>query len=88
MGTPHGTVPSGGAGTVGRVNAPRRSPNFTRFIAAGAVVGFVVGGGLAVLGDPAPGYGEGAAVAYIGLFAAAIGAMLAAVLAVLLDRRG
>jgi hypothetical protein len=88
MGTPHDTDSCGGAGTVGRVDAPRRSPNFTRFIAAGAVVGFVVGSGLAVLGDPAPGYGEGAAVAYIGLFGAAIGAMLAAVVAVLLDRRG
>jgi hypothetical protein len=70
------------------VNAPRRSPNFMRFIATGAILGFVVGSVLAFLGDPAPGYSDVTAAAYIGAFGAAIGAMLAGVLAVLLDRRG
>jgi hypothetical protein len=70
------------------VNAPRRSPKFTRFIASGAVVGFVVGAVVALMGDPAPGYAEGSALFYIGVFGAAIGAVLAGVLAVLLDRRG
>ena len=59
-----------------------------RFIATGAILGFVLGSVLAVLGDPAPGYSDVTAAAYIGAFGAAIGAMLAGVLAVLLDRRG
>lgn len=70
------------------MNAPRRSPYFTRFLATGAVLGFVVGAVAAVLGDPAPGYAEGSAMFYIGVFGAAIGAVLAGVVAVLLDRRG
>jgi len=69
------------------VNAPSRMPNFTRFIATGAILGFVVGAVAALLGDPAPGYAEGSAMLYIGVFGAAIGAVLAGVLAVLLDRR-
>ena len=76
------------AGSVDPVNAPRRSPNFTRFIGTGALLGFVVGAVLALLGDPAPGYSDVTAAGYIGAFGAAIGAMLAGVLAVLLDRRG
>lgn len=72
---------------MGRVTAPRRSPNFLRFILSGAVIGFAVGGLVGATGDPAPGYGVGTAVAYLGVGGAALGAMLAAVLAVLLDRR-
>jgi hypothetical protein len=78
---------SGAAGTVAGVSTPRRAPNFARFLVTGAIIGFVVGSAAAFLGDPAPGYGEGAAVAYLGVFGAAIGAMLAGVVAVMLDRR-
>jgi hypothetical protein len=68
------------------VSSTRRGPNFSRFIATGAILGFVVGSAAAFLGERAPGYGEGAAVAYLGVFGAAIGAMLGAVVAVVLDR--
>jgi MFS family permease len=70
------------------VSSPRRTPNFARFLVTGAILGFVVGSAAAFVGDQAPGYGEGAAVAYLGVFGAAIGTMLAGVVAVLLDRRG
>jgi hypothetical protein len=76
------------AGTVSAVSSPRRAPNFARFLVTGAIIGFVVGSAAAFVGDPAPGYDEGAAVAYLGVFGAAIGAMVAGVVAVLLDRRG
>jgi hypothetical protein len=72
---------------VTRVTAPRRSPKFTSFLLTGAILGFIAGSARAYYGDPAPGYGQGAAVAYVGIFGAAIGALLAGVLAVLLDRR-
>ena len=70
------------------VNAPRRTPNFTRFIATGAVLGFVVGAVASLFGDQAPGLSENSALFYIGAFGMLIGAVLAAVIAVLLDRRG
>lgn len=69
------------------MSTSRPGPSFSRFIATGAILGFVAGGVASLTGDPAPSYGEGAAVAYLGIFGAAIGAMLAAVVAVLLDRR-
>lgn len=75
------------AGSVAPVNAPRRSPNFTRFIVTGAVLGFVAGAVIAVLNESAPGYDEGSAMLYIGVFGATLGAVLAGLLAVLLDRR-
>ena len=70
-----------------RVSSPRRSPNFLRYIVTGAILGFIAGSAAAFFGEPTPSYGEGAAVAYLGLFGAAIGAMLAGVVAVLVDRR-
>jgi hypothetical protein len=86
-GHPLGAADLRGAGTVAAVNAPRRAPNFTRFLATGAILGFIVGSAVAFFGRQAPGYGEGAAVAYLGLLGAGLGAMLAGVVAVLLDRR-
>jgi ABC-type transport system involved in cytochrome c biogenesis permease subunit len=70
------------------VNAPRRTPNFTRFIATGAILGFVVGAVAALVGDQAPGLSENSAMFYIGVFGAAIGAVLGALVAVAFDRRG
>jgi len=63
-------------------------PNFSRFIATGAIVGFIVGAVFALLGDRAPGLSENSAMFYIGVFGAAIGAVLGALVAVALDRRG
>ena len=63
-------------------------PNFSRFIATGAIVGFIVGAVFALLGDRAPGLSENSAMFYIGVFGAAIGAVLGALVAVAFDRRG
>ena len=88
MGTPHEGGTRVGAGRFSLVNAPRRSPNFTRFIATGAILGFVVGAVASLFGDRAPGLSENSALFYIGVFGAAIGAVLGALVAVAFDRRG
>lgn len=87
MGTPRRRSPRRAAGTVACVSSPRRAPSFARFIVTGAILGFIAGSATAFFGEPAPTYGEGAAVGYLGAFGAAIGAMLAGVVAVLVDRR-
>jgi hypothetical protein len=69
---------------VPRIN---RYSNFAAFIGTGAVLGFAIGSGLALFGDSVRGYSKGATVAFVGLFGACLLAMVAAVLAVLLDRR-
>lgn len=66
-----------------------RAPNFAAFLITGAVIGFVVGALFAIAG-PNPtdqGYGSAQLVGYIGFSFAAIGAVLAGVGAVMLDRR-
>jgi hypothetical protein len=88
MGTPHREDTRAGAGRFPVVNAPRRTPNFTRFIATGAILGFVVGAVASLFGDRAPGLSENSALFYVGVFGAAIGAVLGALVAVALDRRG
>jgi len=65
----------------------RRTPKFTRFIATGAVIGFVVGAAVAILGAPAPTYGLNAQLGYFGVLGAALGGLIAGVVAVLIDRR-
>ena len=69
----------------------RRYPNFTAFIATGAILGFVLGSGIAYFGDDANTYGHDysvtSAVLFLGVTGAALFALLAAVVAVLLDRR-
>jgi hypothetical protein len=64
-----------------------RYSNFAAFIGTGAVVGFAIGSGLALFGHRVSGYSKGTTVAFVGLFGACVLAMVAAVLAVLLDRR-
>lgn len=72
-----------------------KSPNFARFILTGAIVGFVFGAVLVlsgVLGPEAPGptgyeYGPTDGLGIVSLFFAAIFALVAAVIAVLIDRR-
>jgi hypothetical protein len=76
------------------VTAPRR-PRFLRIIVTGAVLGFLVGAGLAVGGwledtDSVLArntYSPTAAIGYLGLLGACLAALLAAVLALVLDRR-
>ena len=65
----------------------RRTPKFTRFIGTGAVIGFIVGAAVAILGAPAPAYGVNAQLGYFGVLGAALGALIGGVVAVLLDRR-
>ncbi len=70
----------------------RRYPNFVAFIATGAVLGFVAGSGVAYFGNDDTTYGHDysvtSAVLFLGVVGALVFALLAAVVAVLLDRRG
>lgn len=65
----------------------RRAPDFKRFIITGVVLGFVAGGIASVAGDQAPGYGAGSQIGYLGVMGAFLGALIAGLVAVLLDRR-
>ncbi len=71
----------------------RRSPRFLPFILTGAVIGFVVGAFLASRPDEVANrtvgaYSASSAIGYLGFGCAAFGALLAAVVAILLERRG
>ncbi len=66
----------------------RRPPKFAPFIGTGAILGFFAGSAVALLRDQVPGYGLGTAAAFLGVLGACVGALLAALVAVLLDRRG
>ena len=70
----------------------RRYPNFVAFIATGAILGFVAGSAVAYFGDDAATYGKDysvtSAVLFLGVVGALVFALLAAIVAVLLDRRG
>ena len=67
--------------------ARRRSPNFKRFIITGALLGFLAGFIVSVIGDPAPSYGGGSQLGYLGVMGAALGALVAGFVGVLVDRR-
>ncbi|GAB3440544.1 hypothetical protein GCM10027517_15180 [Phycicoccus ginsengisoli] len=69
----------------------RRYPNFVAFIATGAIVGFVIGSAVAWFTpeNTTPygnSYGSGTAVMFLGVGGAFLFGLLAAVVAVLLDR--
>ena len=73
---------------------PGRRPRFLPFILTGVVLGFVVGAALALGGwfaDPDPtvasNYAPSAGVGYLGVIGALLFGLLAAVIAVLVDRR-
>jgi len=53
----------------------------------GAILGFIGGGIFSMVGESAPGYSSGAQIAFFGVIFGGIGALLAALLAVLLERR-
>jgi uncharacterized protein involved in exopolysaccharide biosynthesis len=82
----------GDAGSVEHVPPARRYPNFAAFIATGAILGFVVGSAVAYYSDDDTTYGHDysvtSAVLFLGVVGAFVFALLAAVVAVLLDRRG
>lgn len=70
----------------GAVSSPRRSPRYPRFLVTGALLGFLAGALVAYLGHPVPNYGTGAQLGYFGGLGAGLGALLAGVVAALLDR--
>jgi MFS family permease len=67
--------------------APPRTPNYLRFIVTGAILGFVVGAVFSLVGEAAPDYSSASQIAFFGVMFAGIGALLAGLLAVLLERR-
>jgi hydroxyethylthiazole kinase-like sugar kinase family protein len=69
------------------VRTHRRTPQFRRIIVTGALVGFVVGAFVSLAGDSATGYSGGSQLGFFGVLFAALGAFLAALVAVLIDRR-
>jgi uncharacterized membrane protein YedE/YeeE len=66
------------------MSVPRR-PNFLRFIVAGAVIGAVIGLVLAFRTDNPAGYAVSDGRGYVTLTFAGLGALIAAVVAVLID---
>jgi hypothetical protein len=73
---------------------PARRPRFLPFILTGVVLGFVAGAALSVFGwfedeDPivASNYAPTAGIGYLGILGAVLFGLLAAVVAVLVDRR-
>ena len=73
---------------------PARRPRFLPIILTGAVVGFLVGASLAVFGwfedrDPmlASNFAPSAGIGYLGFMGALVFGLLAAVVAIVLDRR-
>jgi uncharacterized membrane protein YphA (DoxX/SURF4 family) len=64
---------------------PARTPNFTRFLLVGAVLGFVVGAAIAVIGPRAGNYSTNTAIGYLGVLGAVIGLALAGAVALVLD---
>ena len=65
-----------------------RIPNFKRFLITGAVIGFLIGATISVLGDPVRGYTTTTGALYIGAFGALLGTGVAGVVGILLDRSG
>lgn len=77
-----------------RTVTPARRPRFLPIILTGAVIGFLVGASLAVFGwfedrDTMleSNYAPSAGIGYLGFMGALVFGLLAAVIAVLLDRR-
>lgn len=64
---------------------PPRTPNFTRYLVVGAVLGFVVGAAIALVGPDAGNYTSNTAIGYLGVFGAVIGLALGGLVAIVLD---
>ena len=67
--------------------APPRTPNYLRFIVTGAIIGFLGGAIFSMVGESAADYSSAAQIAFFGVMFGGIGALLAGLLAVLLERR-
>lgn len=65
----------------------RRRPELSRFLIAGGLLGFVLGGLVGLLGPDAPASSRGQEVILLGATGAVFGAFLAAVVYLVLDRR-
>ena len=66
--------------------APPRTPNYLRFIVTGAIIGFLGGAIFSLVGESAADYSASAQIAFFGVMFAGIGALLAGLVAVLLER--
>ena len=65
----------------------RRSPRFSGFLITGGLAGLVIGFFLSVIGPVDARYDGSAALGFLGLIFAGVGALAGGVVAVLLDRR-
>ena len=68
-------------------SAPR-IPNFKRFLITGALLGFVIGAVISFLGDDVRGYSATTGALFLGALGAMLGAGVAGILGILLDRSG
>ena len=70
---------------------PHRYPNFPAFISTGAILGFIIGSAVGYSGGTQDSFGRsytsGTTVLFLGVLGACVFGLLAAVVAVLLDRR-
>ena len=67
--------------------APPRTPNYLRFIVTGAIIGFLGGAIFSMVGESVPDYSSTAQIGFFGVMFGGIGALLAGLVAVLLERR-
>ena len=70
----------------------RRYPNFVAFISTGLILGFIVGSAVAYFGggdttEYGRAYSSSSSILFLGVLGACVFGLLAAVLAVLLERR-
>ena len=68
-------------------SAPR-IPNFKRFLITGALLGFVIGAVISLLGEDVRGYSATTGALFLGALGAMLGAGLAGILGIVLDRSG
>jgi hypothetical protein len=68
-------------------SAPR-IPNFKRFLITGALLGFLTGAVISLMGDDVMGYSATTGALFLGALGALLGAGLAGILGILLDRSG
>jgi hypothetical protein len=64
-----------------------RRPNFAAFLISGALIGLLIGFLLSVRGPAAVGYDASSTLGFLGLIFAGLGALVAGIIAVLLDTR-
>ncbi len=66
-------------------SAPR-IPNFKRFLITGALLGFLVGAVISLVGEDVRGYSAATGALFLGALGALLGAGLAGILGIRLDR--